>query len=453
MSGSFVDADVLDATRQKLSALAGDLPALLSRADALDVGPEVAALRPLTGWAESTSGDLRTRVQLIHKMESGDVSLSGTGLTGAELRAVAGGRQSVAESMNVLALLPDLKRLGFGKDGLLDWGESKNFSDWIDNIKNRAVAKLPYGDELNNILEFKSNLEAIPGDLGTIWASLKHGPKLLSVIRGNEQSFKAPESLSKLQKWVVDKILPEGKFEDILSRVSSNDRVAQFLADNPWARQGADKLSDFAKSPLMGRLSQASSAVFGKPWTNAAGETFERGSTNLLKVLGETGRLSEVGKVAGGLRVLGVAGSAFATVDSGIGLYNEISSGELSKKWSEGGTKGKAGVIGDVAEVAFNGSMTAMMVAPTPWTVGAVAVTGLVYGGARLVEHWDDVTEGLSKAKDWAGDRLDDAEDWAGDRVDDVKDFASDTADDVKDMAGDAVDAVKDSPINPGNWF
>jgi hypothetical protein len=145
--------------------------------------------------------------------------------------------------------------------------------------------------------------------------------------------------------------------------------------------------------------------------------------------------LRSVGSVAGGLRLLGVAGSAFATVDSGIGLYNSWQSGEMSESWNDGGVHGKAKVIGDVAEVAFNGSLTAAMIAPSPVTWGAVAVTGVVYGGARLVEHWDDVTDAVGDAAGWTGDKV------------------SGAADAVGDTIGDGVEAVKDSKLNPGNWF
>lgn len=441
MTGAYVDAEVLQATRTALGSLAHDMPGLISRADALDAGSEVGPLRPVANWATDTSNDLKTRIELIHKIENGDPSLQGLGVSPAELREVAGGKQSVAESMNVLAVLPDLDRLGLGENGLLRWDRSKNFSDWIANIKKRAINHLPHGDEINKVLEFKASLEALPGDLGTILGGLKTGKSVLSYFK-NGKALKAPEALSKFQKWAVNNILTEGKFEATLSRVTSNTSVARFLAENPWAKQGADKLATFARSPLMGRITQASEFAFGKPWTNAAGQTFERGGANLLKVLGETGKLSKVARVAGGLRVLGVAGGVLATGDSALGLYNGIKSGEFAKKWSEGGAKGKASAIGDVAEVGFNASMTAAMIAPNPITLGAVAVTGLVYGGARLVEHWDDVTEGLGKAKDWADDRVDDVKDFAGDRVDDVKDFA-----------GDTVDAVKESKLNPGNWF
>jgi hypothetical protein len=75
------------------------------------------------------------------------------------------------------------------------------------------------------------------------------------------------------------------------------------------------------------------------------------------------------------------------------------------------------------------------MIAPNPVTWGAVAVTGVVYGGARLVEHWDDVTHAADEAVDWAGDKLGDAADAVGGTI------------------SDGFDAVKDSKLNPGNWF
>ncbi|MER7840145.1 hypothetical protein ABTY98_30700 [Streptomyces sp. NPDC096040] len=45
------------------------------------------------------------------------------------------------------------------------------------------------------------------------------------------------------------------------------------------------------------------------------------------------------------------------------------------------------------------------MVAPNPVTVGLAIGTGLVYGGAKVVEHWDDIKAGAGKAAEWAGDK------------------------------------------------
>jgi hypothetical protein len=256
-----------------------------------------------------------------------------------------------------------------------------------------------------------------------------------------------------LKAQAVKYILKSQTFEEALAAARTATNVeneatlgARFL-NIPFIRDNMDRLVDIAKAPSAGRIANITGNIFGRPWTtsvvNAAGETetivVARNATNLLKVAGEAdgviAGLKVVGKTAGVLRILGVAGSAFATVDSGIGLYNSISSGELAQNWSEGGTHVKAKVIGDIAEVGFNASLTAAMIAPNPVTWGAVAVTGVIYGGARLVEHWDDVTNAVSDAADWTGDKI------------------SDAADAVTDTIGDGVEAIKDSKLNPGNWF
>ena len=223
----------------------------------------------------------------------------------------------------------------------------------------------------------------------------------------------------------------------------------------PFIRDNMDKLVDLAEGPQVGRLANITGNVFGRPWTttviNSAGETetlvVGRNATNLLRVARSAqglSRATDVLKVAGGLRVLGIAGSAFATADSLVALGNNW--GEMGENWSEGGAQGKAKVIGDFAEVGFNASLTAAMVAPSPVTWGAVAVTGVVYGGARLVEHWDDVTKAVGDATTWVGDTVDRG-------VDAVTNTIGDGVDEIKDTIGDGIEAVKNSPVNPANWF
>jgi len=178
------------------------------------------------------------------------------------------------------------------------------------------------------------------------------------------------------------------------------------------------------------RLATWGNNVFGRPWVNPATGLVEhgRGGGNLLAMANKSGVRSMVAS-AGALRVLGVAGSAFATVDGGVGLWNNHE--KNAETWSEGGTEGKAHVIGEYAQVAFNASMTAALICPTPLTLGIVAVVGVVCLGAAVVEHWDDITGAVSDAADWAGDRAQEAGKWAGDQL----------------------DAVKDSDLNPMNWF
>ena len=72
----FVDKHVLKATADALTALAGDLPGLLSAADSLGVGGEVAQLRAAPTWASETALDLRARIGLVERMEHGDTDFT-----------------------------------------------------------------------------------------------------------------------------------------------------------------------------------------------------------------------------------------------------------------------------------------------------------------------------------------------------------------------------------------
>lgn len=83
-----------------------------------------------------------------------------------------------------------------------------------------------------------------------------------------------------------------------------------------------------------------------------------------------------------------------------------------------------AGYVADIAEVGFNASLTAAMVAPNPITIGLAVGTGLIYGGAKVVEHWDDIKKGAGEAANWVGDK-----------------------------AADLGKSIAKSKANPMNWF
>ncbi|MBU6531899.1 hypothetical protein HZS56_12395 [Streptomyces sp. A108] len=59
-----------------------------------------------------------------------------------------------------------------------------------------------------------------------------------------------------------------------------------------------------------------------------------------------------------------------------------------------------------MSEVGFNASLTAATVAPNPVTIGLAVGTGLVYGDAKVVEHWNDNKANAGKAVDWTGDKI-----------------------------------------------
>jgi hypothetical protein len=487
----FVDKHVLQATADALTTLAADLPGLLSAADGLEVGGEVAQLRAAPTWASETALDLRARIGLVDRLEHGDTRFTSFTVSAEELKQMAGGSMPVDEQLYTLEAAEIAKSKG--EKGILDWDGAQNFSEWIEKVEARALAHLPLLDDKGELIEkgihafdeYQDLLKSAGmssmavtalgrtqaysllfkvtsrwGDLGVDalrargmaqqadW--LRRGIAAVDsmYLSGKRTLFAPGTALPWLKAQAVKYVLKSQTFDEALAaaRGATNVRgeasVGSRILNTPFIRDNMDRLVTIAKSDAAGRIANITGNIFGRPWTttvtNAAGEVetvvVARNATNLLKVAGADGVLTSM-KVAGGLRVLGVAGSAFATVDSGIGLYNSISSGELARNWSEGGTHGKAKVIGDIAEVGFNASLTAAMVAPNPVTWGAVAVTGVVYGGARLVEHWDDVTGAVSDAADWTGDRI------------------SDAADAVGDTIGDGVDAIKKSPINPGNWF
>lgn len=491
---AFVDKHVLRATADALTNLAADLPGLLSAADGLGVGGDVAQLRAAPTWASETAVDLRARIGLVERIEHGDTRFAAFTVSPEELRQMAGGSMPVDEQLYTLEAAEKARK--GGDRGPLDWDGAQNFSDWIETVEARALAHLPLLDDKGELIqkgihafdEYQSLLQAggmaslatanlgrtqaysllftITSRWGEAGATALEGRDLAIqaqwlrkgiaavdgfYLSGKRTLFAPGTTMPWLRAQAVKYILKSQTFEEALAAARSATvpgaesaqltRWAQFL-NQPFVRDNMDRLVDVAKAPAVGRIANITGNVFGRPWqtgiVNAAGQTEKivvaRNATNLLTV-GRAGGLLEMGKVAGGLRVLGIAGSAFATGDSTVGLINSFRSHEEQDAWTHGGTSGKAQVIGDFAEVGFNASLTAAMIAPNPVTWGAVAVTGVVYGGARLVEHWDDVTHAADEAVDWAGHKLGDAADAVGDTI------------------SDGFDAVKDSRLNPGNWF
>ena len=487
----YVDKEVLRATADALTTLAEEMPGLLSAADGLDVGGEVAQLRAAPTWASETAVDLRARIGLVERMEQGDTEFTSFTVTSEMLEQMAGGAMPVDEQLYTFEAAEIAE--DEGEEGILAWDGAENFSEWIEKVSARALEHLPLLDDKGELIEdgihafteYQNLLQAAGMSAAAVTAlSQTQGYNLLfkltsrwgglSVaaleargmaqqaewlrrgitavddlyLAGKRTLFAPGTTMPWLKAQAVKYILKSQTFEEALAaaRAGTNVRgetsLGARILNNPFIRTNMDRLTSIANSTTAGRIANITGNVFGRPWTttvvNAAGQTetvvVARNATNLLRVASADGVLSSL-KVAGTLRVLGAAGSAFATVDSGIGLYNSIRTGELADNWTDGGVEGKAKVIGDIAEVGFNASLTAAMIAPNPVTWGAVAVTGVIYGGARLVEHWDDVTGAVSDAAEWTGDRI------------------SDATDAVTDTIGDGVEAIKDSKLNPGNWF
>ena len=133
------------------------------------------------------------------------------------------------------------------------------------------------------------------------------------------------------------------------------------------------------------------------------------------------------GSAGGVSRFLGVGGGVAATALSGANL---VAQGNPWTALQENGTE----YVADLAEFGFNASLTAVMVAPTPFTVGAVAVTGIAYAGLEIWNHRDDIVQLAQGVGPLVADSFDAARDFAGDALDtgrDLVDGALDTAADI----------------------
>ena len=119
----------------------------------------------------------------------------------------------------------------------------------------------------------------------------------------------------------------------------------------------------------------------------------------------------------GAMRTLGVVGGVANTA---MGAYDLVEQGNPVEAFKRDG----AAYVADVAETAFSASTTAFLVAPNPVTAGLAIGTGLVWAGAEVVDHWDDISE-------TASDTWDGATDMASDTWDGATDVASDAKDEV----------------------
>ncbi len=83
------------------------------------------------------------------------------------------------------------------------------------------------------------------------------------------------------------------------------------------------------------------------------------------------------------------AGIVGGIASTGIGAYDLVQQGNPIAAYERRG----AGYVADVASTAFSASTTAFLIAPNPVTAGAAIVTGVVWAGAEVVDHWDEIVD------------------------------------------------------------
>ncbi|TQL01845.1 hypothetical protein [Cellulomonas sp. SLBN-39] len=479
MAAVKIDKEVLAATVVALDDLAATLPDLVARAGALDARGEMAGLTEAPDWARHTATDLRARIGVLEQIEQSHPTFGGVAMTADQARAIAGQSLSVEEALlatTVVAPAADA------------WAETDpaNLQEWFEQMQAEALRRLADLDDAEvaeTLVDVFNGVRNIVGASEATVASVtalvvKGGPALASWLARREIIAPGLTRIATASPWLAN-VLAGGlktaddyylrtrtqftypgsfvpnatqgmllrtagiveDFDGWVARMAGavtpyGDPKPTLLARMLQSEQGVQAtgwVSNLLKNPATGQALQRAATwgnnVFGRPWTNPVTTTvYGRGASNLLTVARTSG-LGTAAATAGGLRLLGAAGSAAMTVDNLVGLYRNKE--ENAALWAEGGTEGKAHVVGEYAEFAFNASMTAALIAPNPVTLGLVAVTGVVWAGAEVVEHWDDISAAAGQAADWAGDRAEDASEWVGDQV----------------------DAVKESSLNPMNWF
>jgi hypothetical protein len=449
-----------------------------TRASTLGVTSKLSTLKPLTTWSTEQGPDMRKRAALV-RLDSGDpeAGLRWAGFTTEDLQKYKdkGLTPDVLLLANSVAASDDPEAKGFARQ------DGEAVVDWIDRLKAHAIAQIP------GLQPHEATIESFIGLYGDWTASTVtaatvtiQGAALTKVLVGNAFSQGAlrtwktrigtvlrgsangriraagngiirwqplMKSLSAPGSWLPSKI---AAWAGVSGRVPfTGGQIAQHTGNAYNAARGLS----FMRSPIWRGLTanKAINAIVGNDTLAArfggmthSGQAVARASNaSLFKVasniftrgraagwsrgLALTKGLAGAGKVSGALRGLGVVGGVVSTGLAANQLYHR------GWPWEKGNFSSRengARYVANVAEVGFHASLTAATIAPNPFTIGATAVFGAVYVGAKVVEHWDGIKEGAGKA------------------VDAVSDGAKAV---VKDPIGSAKKVGH--ALNPKNWF
>lgn len=427
MAAVEIDPAVLLRTGRELQSYAERVSALRSRASALGAGWALAPLTATQEWAGDTIADLSARIALVEAANNQIVAgLRAVGFSPMELAAASAPvSQSVAGVLRVL-------QLSRSEPLNVTWKRrpDESLDDWVTRLEGQAIDRLPYlggaGPVAAEVYDWYSTYGNLvyAGGLSALAAKTLAITETAQWVVPKLQGLRASSTTMSLgQRAALWYLQPKTTYA---APFSGRGLIGNNLI------KGLNQYEGMAGAPpWLQRAATHSGNIFGRPWVDAAGTTFGRGQSNLISVAQESAagsRLATLGRTAGFLRGAGVVGGV---VSSGYDIANIASQGNPIEAFK----RDKAGYVADYAKLGLDASLTAALIAPNPVTWGAVAVTGVIYGGAELVDHWDDVTAATSDAAHWAGDQADKVVDSVGDGL------------------GDAVDTVKDSKVNPMNWF
>ncbi|MGW7818689.1 PE-PGRS family protein [Streptomyces puniciscabiei] len=457
-----VNPDDLDQLAKLLDGRGGmqdRLDEAFTRASRLGVSSKLTSLKPMRAWVTDTAPDLRKRATYA-RLENGDpdAGVLWAGFTKEDLDKYRGKDLSpdVLLLANSVAASDDPKAYDFKRQ------PNESLADWIQRLEAHAVSRIP---GLQPHEETISTLIGLYGDWGSVTAATAvvtiQGTSLTKVLLGN--SLKA----GALRTWKTRiGVVLRGSKSGLIRQAGNGlikwtPKIRSLSAPGSWLPGQLGSLfgrstayQNFSRIPftsglrgdLLGQgynwvratpvmqslrangvidflvgsdqvakmyggfthsgqaIARAGNASLVKVFTKAANSQRFANSfaeaTNAARGAGalRTG-LGAAARTAGFLRGVGIVGGVLST---GFSAANVISQGNPVKAFKRNG----AAYVADVAEVGFNASLTAAMVAPNPVTIGLAVGTGIVYGGAKIVQHWDDIKKGAGQATKWVGDKM-----------------------------------------------
>ncbi|MFC5674853.1 PE-PGRS family protein [Streptomyces incanus] len=462
-----VNPDDLDQLAKLLDGRGGvqdKLDEAFTRASRLGVTSQLAALKPLRSWVTATAPDLRKRA-VFARLESGDpqAGLLWAGFSTREINKYGNDELSpdVLLLANSVAASNDPNSYRFKRQ------PDETLAEWIERVEAHAVSRIPglqpHEETIATMIGLYGDWTAVTAATAVVTIqgtsmtkvllgnSLKAGAlrawktRLGVVLRGSQNGLirSAGNGLIKWSPKIRSLSAPGSWLPGQLGRMFSGSSTYQNISRVPLTSGlRADRIGDaynwLRRTPLMRSFGVNNAVDFlvgsdalaarygglthsGQAVTRASNASLVKVFTTASRAAGETGGLraglNAAAKTAGFLRGAGIIGGIAST---GFSLANVVSQGNPVDAFKKRG----AGYVADVAEVGFNASLTAAMVAPNPVTIGLAVGTGLIYGGAKVVEHWDDIKKGAGEAKKW-----------------------------VSDKAKDLGKSIAKSKANPMNWF
>ncbi|WP_447038064.1 PE-PGRS family protein [Streptomyces sp. DSM 118878] len=435
-----VNPDDLDQLADLIDGKGGvsdKLTEAFTRASALGVTDKLATLKPMRTWVTETPKDMRKRATLVRGdqlFQRGDRETYSDWLARIEahyLAKVPGfkeiGEKEIELFLNDLSdVTTAIKIGGIASAAAYGLGNVTYKNSWYNGALRNAVDSNWWDRGGAARTRVGAALRRVPaGELRSLAAPGSWLPGQLGRAFGNnalyQRASRVPFTTGLRATWL-------GRGWDGLRGLPG--MRSPFVTRGINAAVGSDALAmryggTTSSGALVTRAGQASlikvarSASYFQKLNNARPAVIAAGKTASPFVKG----LGAAAKTGGFFRVAGVGASALATGVSAANVWAQGNPAEAFKK------KG-AGYVADVAEVGFNASLTAAMVAPNPVTVGLAVGTGLVYGGAKVVEHWPEIKKGGRAAANWAGDK--------------AKQAGEGLANGAKSLAKKA---------NPANWF